>query len=447
MARRRKKNYQQQPPFVAEITAMAHDGRGIAHVEGMTTFIDGALLGESVLCRYQSKHKQYHDAYVVSVEKPAPERIEPACPHFSMCGGCSLQYLDAHNQIKLKQQLLIDNFTHLAKISLPELAPAIMGTSWGYRRKARLGVRYVEKKQRLLVGFREKNSRYLAELESCKVLHPLLGLRLRELADCLATLHIYRDIPQVEVAFGDQQGALIIRHLEAINAEDKAKLKNFAHKWDILLYLQPQGINSIHLLYPDELKKERGLLYRVPEYDLEYIFNVTDFTQVNAWINRQMLYQAMQWLAPGADDTVLDLFSGLGNFSLVLARLVKRVIAVEGSTEMVQRLQSNAQHNHLDNVEGYCADLFKDVHKYPWAQQEYDSILLDPARSGAQEIIRYLPRFKASKVLYVSCNPATLARDAAIMVNENGYKLAKIGVMDMFPHTTHVESMVLFSKA
>ncbi len=454
MARRRRRAKLPQDPVVATIESVSHDGKGVCHIDDLTVFVDGALEGEELSFIYTNKRKNIAEARVHEIIKASPLRVEPQCEHFAICGGCSLQHLAADQQILLKQGVLLENLKRLGKAEPETILEPLTGPYWGYRRKARLGVRFVVKKDKMLVGFREKHSNFLAELETCKVLHPDIGLHLRDLATLLRGLSIYNQIPQLEVAYGDEQGAYIIRHLEPFSDEDKEKLIAYAQKMGLHFYLQPKGPSSISRLYPPaESQKSLDtdisatftpLSYALPEYDIVNDFRPTDFTQVNMDINRKMIAHALALLAPQHDDRILDLFCGLGNFTLPIARSAAHVTGVEGSSELVIRAKDNALKNGIENTDYYAADLFEDCSSMKWAQQKYDRILLDPARSGAKEIIEYLPKLGAHTVVYVSCNPSTLARDTEIMIHKNGYRLVKVGVMDMFPHTSHVESIALF---
>lgn len=449
MARRRRKQKLPQEPVRVTIESVSHDGKGVCHVDDMTVFIDGALEGEELTFTYTNKRKKVGEGKVHEIITASPLRVEPECAHFAICGGCSLQHLADDQQIILKQGIMLDNLKHLGKAEPESVLEPLRGPHWGYRTKARLGVRFVVKKDKMLVGFREKHSNFLAELDTCKVLHPDIGLHLRELSDVLLSLSIYNQIPQIEVAYGDEQGAFIVRHLEAFNDDDLAKLSAYAEKKSLHLYLQSKGPDTITRLYPalDETGETfQELSYKLPEYDIVNHFRPTDFTQVNMAINRKMINLTLELMAPKADARVLDLFCGLGNFTLPIARQVAHVTGVEGSSELVIRAKENALKNGIDNADFFAADLFEDFSGMKWAQQKYDCILLDPARSGAKEIVEYLPKFAADTVVYVSCNPSTLARDTEIMVHKNGYTLVKAGVMDMFPHTSHVESIALFVK-
>lgn len=445
MARRRRKQKLPQEPVQVTIESVSHDGKGVCHIDDTTVFIDGALEGEELSFIYTNKRKNVAEAKVHEISKPSPLRVEPECAHFELCGGCSLQHLAEDQQILLKQGVLLENLKRIGKAEPESVLEPLTGPHWGYRTKARLGARFVIKKDKMLVGFREKHSNFLAELETCKVLHPDVGLHLRELSELILSLSIYMKIPQIEVAYGDNQGAFIIRHLEPLNDDDLQKIAAYAEKMSWHIYLQSKGPDSIIRLYPPEGAEEfKPLSYSLPEHNIVNEFRPTDFTQVNMEINRKMINLALALMNPMPEDKVLDLFCGLGNFTLPIARKVAHVTGVEGNSELVIRAKQNALSNGIKNTDYFAADLFKDFSAMKWAQQKYDCILLDPARSGAKEIVEYLPKFEAHTVLYVSCNPSTLARDTEIMVHENGYTLVKAGVMDMFPHTSHVESIALF---
>ncbi|MCU7836963.1 MAG: 23S rRNA (uracil(1939)-C(5))-methyltransferase RlmD [gamma proteobacterium symbiont of Taylorina sp.] len=446
MARRRRRAKLPQDPVQVTIESVSHDGKGVCHVDDLTVFVDGALEGEELTFLYTNKRKNIAEAKVHEIIKASPHRVEPQCPHFDLCGGCSLQHLQETQQIVLKQGVLLENLKRIGKTEPEIILEPLTGPHFAYRKKARLGVRFVIKKDKMLVGFREKHSNFLAELESCKVLHPDIGLHLRDWAELLLSLTIYQKIPQIEVAYGDDQGAFIIRHLEPFADDDKLKLICFAEKMKLQIYLQPKGPDSITRLAPDD-EHFMPLSYALPEFNIIHEFQPTDFTQVNSEINQKMIHLALELLDPQPDDKVLDLFCGLGNFTLPLARKVAHVTGVEGSSDLVIRAKQNALKNGIGNADFYAADLFEDFSAMKWAQQKYDRILLDPARSGAKEIAEIIHKFNAHLIVYVSCNPSTLARDTEILVHKQGYKLVKAGVMDMFPHTAHVESIALFVKS
>lgn len=426
----------------ARITKLSHEGRGIAHINGKTTFIDGALPGEDVSFIYTSRKSKYDEGQLVEVLNAAAIRAVPLCQHYGVCGGCSLQHVQPEAQIALKQEMLLEQLAHFGGVKPEQILPPLTGPVWGYRRKARLGVKFVTKKQRLLVGFREKNGRYLADINRCEVLHPKVGTLLPALQQLISQLSAYRAIPQIEVAMGDEICALVFRHMEPLAADDLQQLRAFAQQQALQIYLQPGGEDSIRPLWPEA---PEPLTYALPDFGVNLQFQPADFTQVNVDINRRMVNYALDLLAPESNDRVLDLFCGLGNFTLPLARRCKAVVGVEGDSGMVQRAKANAVLNNITNAEFFAADLSQDFSMYPWAKGGFNKILLDPARTGALQVIEYLPAFGASRIVYVSCNPATLARDAGMLVQQ-GYRLLKAGVMDMFPHTRHVESIAVFEK-
>jgi 23S rRNA (uracil1939-C5)-methyltransferase len=439
---RRKKKLPPEPQQ-ASIESLTHDGRGVARVGDKTVFIDGALPGEDVLFRYTRVRSNYDEGEILEVLKSSPHRVTPACEFFTACGGCSLQHLEPAEQIRIKQAMLQDNLQRIGKVQAEEMLPPLIGPIWGYRQKARLGVRYVHKKGRVLVGFREKHSAFLADMTHCKILNPLIGERLETLSQLVRQLSCYKQIAQIEVAVGDEAVALIFRHLVELTEADKRLLIEFGQEHDFQIHLQPKGPDSVTLLWPETA----SLSYHLPQYDITLAFRPNDFTQVNTAINQAMINRAFELLEPQPTDQVLELFCGLGNFSLPLARQVKQLSAVEGDAALINRARENAERNGIHNIDFHVANLMDEVSGLPWLRQRhYDKILLDPPRSGALEMLPHIASLKASRLVYVSCNPATLARDAGILVNEYGYRLVKAGVMDMFPHTAHVESIALFSK-
>jgi 23S rRNA (uracil1939-C5)-methyltransferase len=428
-----------------EITRLSHDGRGIGHDSaGKTIFVDGVLPGETITCTIQRKKRRFSEAQVLEIVKPAAERVTPGCPHYLTCGGCAQQHISHAVQIQTKQKSLLEQLLHFGSVQPKQLLEPLIGPIWGYRTKARLGVRFVIKKDKVLVGFREKQKSYLADIDSCAILHPSIGNLINALKEFIQTLSGYDQIAQLEVAVGDDQLALIFRNLATLPPQDLTKLINFAQQHNFHLYLQPGGPETVAKIWPAD-NTER-LYYSVPECDLNYAFHPTDFTQINPAINRKMILQALDLLEVNSTDTVLDLFCGLGNFTLPLAQRAAKVTGVEGSEAMVLRGYENAKRNNISNVEFFAADLSKDQTVASWAQQQYTKILLDPPRSGALEILPLVAKIAAQQIVYVSCNPATLARDCGILVNEYGYKLQKVGIIDMFPHTMHVESMALLTK-
>ncbi len=441
MSKRRRKQLPPEP-VAAVIDSMTHEGRGVGHIDGKAVFIDGALPGEEVLFKYTAINKNYDEGETVELLRTSPHRVEPGCPHFGICGGCSLQHLAAEQQVQLKQQQLLDNLQRIAKVQPEEVLVPLIGPRWGYRRKARLGVKYVTKKGKLLIGFRERRSAFLADLGRCDVLHPAVGQNFEALRELISGLSCFDKIPQIEVAASDDAVALVFRHLAPLTEADQTQLRAFGETHGMIIYLQSAGPDSVHLLWPESAE----LKYAIPDYDAELVFRPADFTQVNSDINRAMVAQALARLEPRADERVLDLFCGLGNFTLPLARLAGQVTGVEGEAGLVQRARENAQRNGVSNAQFFTVDLSGDFAAEPWAKAGYDKMLLDPPRSGAAEIVVRLRRFGVKRVVYVSCNPATLARDAEEIVHRQGYRLVAAGIMDMFPHTAHVESMAVFEK-
>lgn len=443
MNKKQRQRLRTQDPIVLDITGLSHEGRGVAHHDGKTVFVRGALVGEQVSARVTLMRSRFDEADTVEVLRAAPERVNPPCAHFGVCGGCSLQHMQPQAQITFKQQVLAEQFRHFGKLDPQEWLPPLTHDETAYRRKARLGVKFVIKKDRLLVGFREKSSGYLAELDACAVLDRRLGQAITPLRELIGGLQARDTIPQIEVAAGDDEVALVFRHMEPLVDSDVAALVAFCSARGWQCYLQPGNYDTVHRVWPAE--GQDRLHYQLPDFGLQLAFHPLDFTQVNAGINRRMLKLAIDLLNPQPHERILDLFCGLGNFTLPLATRAAHVVGVEGDDAMVQRGYENAKANDLHNVAFYAQDLTADFSQQPWAREGFDALLIDPPRSGALEVVQYLPRFGAKRIVYVSCNPATLARDAGELVKA-GYTLQKAGVMDMFTHTAHVESIALFSK-
>ncbi|SFM12208.1 23S rRNA (uracil(1939)-C(5))-methyltransferase RlmD [Marinobacter zhejiangensis] len=442
MSRRRRKVLPTEP-VRCEIEKLSHDGRGIAHQDGKIQFVDGALPGETVMAKVVSTRSKFDELRTIEVEQAVPERVTPPCDYADLCGGCSLQHMGAEAQIRFKEDTLREHFAHFGGIEPEEWVAPMRAEPLAYRRKARLGVRFVQKRESVLVGFREKRSAFLADIDRCVVMDARIGERISALREVIHGLDAYQRIAQVEVACGDDVAAMVFRNLDPLSEGDQAKLVEFGQAHDLHIYLQPKGPDTVHRIWPAE-GAER-LSYRLEEFDLTMEFHPMDFTQVNAGINRQMVHRAVEWLDIQPGERVLDLFCGLGNFTLPLARKAGHVVGVEGDDAMVVRGRENAELNGLDNVTFHGANLQGDFTSESWAAEGFDKILIDPPRSGAEEVCEYLTAFGANRIVYVSCNPATLARDAGVMVR-NGYRLVRAGVMDMFPHTTHVESIALFER-
>ncbi|MFZ1568152.1 MAG: 23S rRNA (uracil(1939)-C(5))-methyltransferase RlmD [Thiolinea sp.] len=445
MSRRQHKSrgVQNSPLVEAEITSLTLEGKGVARVNGKTVFIEGALPEEKVAFRYTSYKANYDEGRVEMVLSASPNRVEPKCQHFSICGGCSWQHISLEAQILYKQQILLDNLLHIGKVQPETVFEPLTADGWAYRRKARLGARWVRKKQQVLVGFREKNGGLLADISRCEVLHPLVGERITALKDLATSLDARDTLPQIEVSIGDDEvAALVVRHMQPLSAGDSEKLLNFAREFNFELYLQPAGPQTVHKVYG-----ERSLAYLHPHFNTRVQFEPLDFIQVNQALNRKMVMRALELLELKSTDTVLDLFCGLGNFTLPLARQAAQVIGVEGDQAMVERARAAAHANELQNTDYYVCNLMsEDLSKEPWLKRSYERILLDPPRAGAKEVIPHLGKLKAERIVYVSCDPATLARDAGELVHTQGYKLLGAGVMDMFPHTAHVESIAVFVR-
>ena len=430
--------------MTVKIEKLSHDGRGIAVVEGKTLFIQGSLPGETVTYRVLKKHRQYSEAEVVDVLTASPQRTQPGCAHFAICGGCSLQHMSTASQLQLKQQVLLEQLQHFGRVTPETVLPPLTLADWGYRHKARLGVKFVIKKNKVLVGFREKQSRYLADIEHCPVLHPSVGERLPAIRELITTLECFQQIPQIEVAIGDTETALVFRHLMPLSDSDQEKLLAFGKAHALHIYLQPNPPLPLKKLWPEHSAEE--LRYSLPDEQIEFLFHPLDFTQINLTLNRQMVAQAIALLAPQPNETILDLFCGIGNFTLAIARHAQQVTGIEGGNIMVERARKNAEHNDLNNVSFFAANLQEPSPQAPWIKKPYDKILLDPPRTGAKEILPFFAHFAAKRIVYVSCNPATLARDAGELVHQYGYQLKQVGVMNMFPHTTHIEAMAVFEK-
>ncbi len=441
MGRRRRRIPRE--PFEVEITGFSHEGRGISHYDNRTLFVHGALPGERVRVEYTKRRRSVAEARVLEVLEPAEERIEPACAFFGLCGGCSLQHLSPERQVELKQSVLLEQFQHMGGVQPEQVLPPLTDSPWGYRRKARLAVKHVPRKGGVLVGFREKHSPFVANMDRCPVLDPRVGERLTELGRLVEGLSIPDQVPQIEVALGDQAGALVFRNLSPFSGEDLQALAAFAEDSGLAVYQQPGNEDTITLVHDPV---GQPLEYALPAHQVRLGFRPSDFTQINAGINLAMVDQALELLDVQPEDRVLDLFCGLGNFTLPLARRAGEVVGVEGAEPLVARGRENAAYNGLDNVEFYGADLTLDASEQPWAGRGFDRVLLDPPRSGALEVLGLVAAMRPKRIVYVSCGPATLARDAGELVNRYGYRLTAAGVMDMFPHTAHVESMAVFER-
>ena len=427
-----------------KIESLDQEGRGIARRDGKTIFIEGALTGEVVTASVYRKKPSFENANVQRILRESSQRVTPGCVYFGRCGGCSLQHLDARAQVAAKQRVLEDALRHIGKVSVGQMLSPIYGPTWGYRRRARMTARYVLKKGGSLIGFHEKRSSFVADMMSCEVLPPHISKLLPLLRELVGKLSIRERMPQIEVACGDVADVLVLRVLEPPSLEDKARLKAFAEAQGLHVYLQPKGPETAHPLWPEQ---PADLYYTLPEFNVKMPFFPTEFTQVNHDVNRVLVHRALALLAPQAGERVADMFCGIGNFSLPIARSGAHVTGIEGSASLVKRATENAAYNGLsENVQYRTMNLFA-IDAYALAALgPFDRMLIDPPRDGAAELVKSLASAPPARIVYVSCNPSTLARDASMLVHEQGYVLSAAGVVNMFPHTAHVESIAVFDR-
>jgi 23S rRNA (uracil1939-C5)-methyltransferase len=431
-------------PEEADIVDLTHDAAGVARIDGKTVFVADSLPGERVLLRRTHRQRKLDYAVTEQVLRASPDRVQPQCPHFGLCGGCALQHLAPDAQLAFKQSQLIENLSRLGAVHAERLLEPLRGPVWNYRRRARLGIKLVPRKGKVLVGFRERSSPYVADLHECHVLVEPVGALITPLGQMVEGLTIASRVPQAEVAVSDDVVALVLRVLDPPAPADRERMAAFEREHSVRIYLQTGGPDTIAPL--DPAHPPASLSYRLAEHDVTIDFEPTDFVQINGPLNQAMVSRALDVLQPQAGETVLDLFCGLGNFSLPLARRTGHVVAVEGDEGLVERARGNAGRNGIENVEFHVADLFKDAAALPWARRRYDRVLLDPPRAGAREILAVVAASGARRVVYISCHSGSLARDAGLLVREHGFRLTAAGVMDMFPHTTHVEAMAVFDR-
>ena len=432
------------PAAEAVIESIDHEGVGVAHVDGKVTFIDGGVTGERVLFARRRSRGNFDLGTVTEVLRESSQRVVPRCRYFGTCGGCAMQHVDAAAQVAAKQRVLEDNLERIGKVKPDHMLPPVIGPAWGYRNRARLSVHYVAKKGGVLVGFHERRSSFVADTLSCEVLPPAVATLIPELRAMFTSMQVRDRIPQLELAVGEDVTVFVLRHLEPIPEADRAKLRDFADRHGIQWWLQPKGPDTAHPFHPLDAP---ALDYRLPEFGLRLRFQPTDFTQVNAGVNRVLVKRAVDLLDPRPDERVGDLFCGLGNFSLPLATRAAQVVGIEGSPGLVARAAENARLNGLEARTTFFAhDLYADAQGALARLGAVDKLLIDPPRDGAVEICKSLPEPGPSRIVYVSCSPATLARDAGVLVNLKGYRLAAAGVVNMFPHTGHVESIALFIR-
>ena len=424
------------------ITGLSHELRGIGHLNGKTVFVEAALPDETVSIDITRKNSKFNEGRVTQVITPSPDRIIPHCQHFAICGGCQLQHISPEKQILLKQANFVALLNKLSQKNNFTLLEPLSGSPWGYRDKTRLSIKYVEKKEKLLIGFHEKNGRFVADLTRCDVLNPKLGEQFELLRNFILSLSNYKHIPQIEASCDQHTCALIIRHLTDFTELDYQKINNFKELSGFDIYCQP---NNPELISP---MKNLSYIFK----NITYHFQPTDFIQINPEINQLMLKQALELLDINNKDIILDLFCGLGNFTLPLSQHCQWVTGIEGDKTMVQRAKDNAKLNNIHNIDFYYSNLFKpefDLNTpQNWMHKKYTKIIIDPPRTGAIEILPFVQKkyWDPELILYVSCNPATFARDAAELVNTYGFELIKTGIIDMFTHTKHVESMSLFRR-
>lgn len=426
------------------IESLDHEARGITRLDGKTIFVEGALPGEQVEYVSFRKKPSFEVARTERILKTSPDRVVPKCPHFGVCGGCSMQHLEPSAQVAAKQRMLESNLWHLGRIRAGQLYPPIYGTAWSYRQRARLSARLVVKKGGVLVGFHERRSSFVADMCQCEILPEHVSSLLLPLRELIAALSIRHAMPQIEVAVGDSTTAMVLRILAPIDTADEVLLRAFADQHRVVFFLQPKGPASAYRFYPPE---GPPLSYRLTDYEVEHFFSPTEFTQVNHAVNRVLVRRALALLDPQPGERIADMFCGLGNFSLPIARSGARVLGVEGSSDLVRRATGNAQSNGLEQQVKYAvADLFSVTPEALNALGHFDRMLIDPPREGAVELVKSIGEDAPHRIVYVSCNPATLARDAAILVHQKGYRLQGAGVVNMFPNTSHVESIALFER-
>jgi 23S rRNA (uracil1939-C5)-methyltransferase len=436
---RRSRNAALAPIEEGEISGLSHDGAGVCR-DGKAAFVDGALPGERVRFQRHARHRSHDAARLVEVLQASPDRVVPRCAHFGVCGGCALQHLAPAAQLALKQQELADALARIGQAEPAEWLAPLAGPVWNYRRRARLGAKYVRKKGRTLVGFRERAGPFVADLAACEILVPPVDRLITPLAALIEGLSIREALPQIEVAVGDV-ATLVMRVLEAPSPADLAAFAAFEVQHECRILLQPGGLDTIRRL--DGAAPE-PLVYRLPRFELEYEFLPSDFVQVNAAINERMVELALEQLALDAGSSVLDLFCGLGNFTLPVARTAASVVGVEGDAGLVERARGNARRNGLGNAQFHVANLMDEALGEPaWARGRYSHVLLDPPRAGAREVLPLVARLAEQRIVYISCHPGSLARDVGELVQQHGWQLLRAGVIDMFPHTTHVESVVV----
>ncbi len=427
-----------------QIESLDQEGRGVGRLEGKVVFVDGALPGELVEIDVWRRKRSFDLANVRTLLMQSSQRVIPACPHFERCGGCSLQHLDARAQVAMKQRVLEEDLRRIGGVQPDSILPPIHGETWGYRSRARFAVKYVAKKGGALVGFHERKTHLVVDMDSCAVLPHAVSNLIRPLRTLVSALHLAARLPQIEIAVGREHIVLTMRVLDQPDAHDLERFSEFERLHGVEIHLQTKGPDTLRPLAPEA---SRPLEYRLAEFDVVLRFAANEFTQINRGVNERLVSRAVRMLEPLVGSRVADLFCGLGNFTLPLARAGARVVGLEGSAELVERARANARLNGLDASTRFeVVDLFRDAVGALERLGPMDAMLLDPPRDGAQAVVESLGAEGPRRLVYVSCNPATLARDAGILVREKGYRLAQAGVANMFPHTSHVESIACFER-
>ena len=434
----------ESPVRIAHVESLDQEGRGVAHHDGKVIFIAGALPGETVEYSPYQRKPTYELAEAVQVLTASSSRVAPRCPHFGLCGGCSQQHMELRAQVAAKQRVLEDSLARIGKVRPETMLPPIHGPDWQYRYRARLSARYVHKKQKLLLGFHERRSSFVADMDSCEVMPARISALMEPLRLLIDSLTIRERLPQVEIAIGDAVDVLVLRVLDAPSPEDEGKLREFADRYRIQFFLQSRGPETAVPFHPVQAPELR---YAIPDFGLVFPFSPTDFTQVNHEINRVLVRRAISLLDPQPGERVADLFCGLGNFSLAIARRGARVFGVEGNERLVKKARENAQFNGLGGDCEFAVRNLFEITGEDWSRfGAFDKVLIDPPRDGAIEVVKAIGDAPPARIVYVSCSPATLARDAEVLVNKHGYRLAAAGIINMFPHTSHVESIALFDR-
>lgn len=433
------------PAEIADVIDLTLEGAGVvASPGGKRVLVPGALAGEQISFRRQRRRRNFDEGVLLEVLRASPQRAVPACEYFSRCGGCALQHLDPAAQLAMKQTSLLDSLQRIGRVVPERVLPPISAAVWGYRRRARLAVRHVARKGRVLVGFREREQPRVVDMLSCETMHPAVSRLLPALSELVGALSIRTRLPQIEVTVADNATALVLRVLDPPGAGDLDMLRSFALDHGLRIYLQSGGPESVAPL--DPLPADDDLCYAIPAYGLTLRFGPVDFIQVHPEVNLLMIDQAIELLAPAATDRVLDLYCGIGNFTLPLATRAAEAVGIEGARPALERARQNAAAAGLANTRFIEADLSGAGAEGAWTRESFDLVLLDPPRTGAAALLPALAGVGARRIVYVSCHPGTLARDAGLLVTEHGYRLAAAGAMDMFPQTSHVESMALFVK-